>query len=415
MLSAGEVIEDGAVVILEGRVMEAGRWADLARPWGRKGQVEDLGEVLLFPGFINSHCHLDYTGFAGKLAPPESFTGWIQSIVRLKSETSFQAYGEAWRRGAEMLLRAGVTTVVDMESVPALTPEVWHGTPIRVLSCLEVLGYGESEEASGMVRAAVEEWKGRFAAVGGALNVFPGLAPHALYSTSSDVMLEAAGAARFNAWPLSLHVAESREEFEMFAEQRGPLHAWLGERRRIAREVPASPVRRADQLGALSPATWVAHANYLGPSDDELLALRGVTVVHCPRSHAYFRHDPFPLERLRNAGVRVVVGTDSLASVRIRAGECVNLNLLEELRVMRGGGPVGDPAELLRMVWERPAEVLGFMGRLGSLHRGSNADSAVIPFRGKPAEAAESLVHHRGDVFGTMVGGRWHWREEGAG
>ena len=55
-------IEDGAVFISRGRIAALGRWADLRRK--APAQIQDLGEVVLLPGLVNAHCHLDYTDMA---------------------------------------------------------------------------------------------------------------------------------------------------------------------------------------------------------------------------------------------------------------------------------------------------------------------------------------------------------------
>ena len=45
--------------------------------------VVDLGNSILFPAFVNAHCHLDYTGLAGELTPGKSFTDWVRQIVSI--------------------------------------------------------------------------------------------------------------------------------------------------------------------------------------------------------------------------------------------------------------------------------------------------------------------------------------------
>src|SRR5687767_9011216 len=127
---AGPVIEDGAVVIQADRIVAVARWADLQPHITER--VEDLGEVVLMPGLINAHCHLDYTAMAGKISPPRSFADWIKTIVALKAEWSYTEFAESWVRGAAMLLRGGVTTVADVEAVPELLPEMWHATPLQI-------------------------------------------------------------------------------------------------------------------------------------------------------------------------------------------------------------------------------------------------------------------------------------------
>ena len=98
------------------------------------------GEVVLLPGLVNAHCHLDYTDMAGELPPPRTFTDWIPLITAAKTAWGYSDYARSWLRGAHMLLRNGTTTVADIEAMPDLLPELWDATPLRVFSFLEMTG-----------------------------------------------------------------------------------------------------------------------------------------------------------------------------------------------------------------------------------------------------------------------------------
>ena len=121
-------IENGAVVISGDRIQAVGRWDDLRTIHG--GDVVDLGHVALLPGFINGHCHLDYTDMGGQLAPAKYFSDWIKGIVALKAQWSYTDFAQSWLNGAHMLLRSGTTSVVDIEAVPELLPDVTRSTPL---------------------------------------------------------------------------------------------------------------------------------------------------------------------------------------------------------------------------------------------------------------------------------------------
>ena len=57
----GPPVADGAVLVRGSTVEAVGRWEDLRREFSGE-EVTDLGESTLLPGFINAHCHLDYSG-----------------------------------------------------------------------------------------------------------------------------------------------------------------------------------------------------------------------------------------------------------------------------------------------------------------------------------------------------------------
>src|SRR4051794_29655578 len=91
-------IDNGAVLI-RGRQIEAvGRWSDLQNL--SDGEMSDLGNVILLPGLINAHCHLDYSDMAGKLTPAKLFSDWIKGIVALKAEWSYTEFANSWVNGA---------------------------------------------------------------------------------------------------------------------------------------------------------------------------------------------------------------------------------------------------------------------------------------------------------------------------
>src|SRR5882672_4391637 len=141
------LVENGAVCLSGDRIQWVGRHADLSAGLGSSREV-DLGEVILLPGLVNAHCHLDYTNLAGQIRPPRGFTDWIQSMVASKAAWSVVEFADSWRRGAEMLLRTGTTTVADIEAVPELIPQVWEATPLRVISFRELINVKSRQPAA---------------------------------------------------------------------------------------------------------------------------------------------------------------------------------------------------------------------------------------------------------------------------
>ncbi len=235
-----------------------------------------------------------------------------------------------------------------------------------------------------------------------------GLSPHAPYSTVPELLRLSAQTARRRQWRLATHVAESALEFEMFARGRGEMFDWL---QRSGRDMSdcglGSPVQHLDRCGALSGRLLAAHVNYLGREDAALLGKRKVHVVHCPRCHFYFHHDPFPLRRLAKAGVNVCLGTDSLASVYKARRQSVELSLFEEMRALARNEPSLSARKIVRMATLNGARALGLGGRIGELSEGSFADLVALPFAGKIADIYDGVLHHEGAVAASMIDGRW--------
>jgi aminodeoxyfutalosine deaminase len=395
----GVPVENGAVAIRAGRVTLAGRWPDLERE--SPHPLVDLGDVILLPGLVNAHCHLDYTDMLG-LPPQKQFPDWIKGLLALKSAASYTDYAAAWLRGAAMLVRTGTTTVGDIEAVPELLPEVWSSTPLRAFSFLELINAGRRREPSEILREASAKIR---AISSGAPSA--GLSPHALYSTTPALLKQTARLARRRGWRLAMHVAESREEQEMYMHGRGPLHHWLKGQRDMSDCGNVTPVEQVRRCGLLGGNFLAVHANCLEPGDVAALAESGSHVVHCPRSHAYFRHPPFPYRELAAAGVNVCLGTDSLASIHPPRRAKPELNMFAEMRAFAASFPDIAPEQIVRMATEGGARALGMQRRVGGIFHGSAADLIAIPFSGKVEESWAAVVHHTGDVSASMIDGRW--------
>ena len=393
-------IANGAVVIAGGRIVEVGPWNTLRRT---PGQVTDLGEVLVMPGLVNAHCHLDYTHMAGQFEPPRVFSDWLKDITSTKAGWTLVDYTESWRAGAQMLLRTGTTTVADIEAVPPLLPGVWDMTPLRVISFLELIGITGRRPPQAVLREALEKIESvrhsrhRVA-----------LSPHAPYSTVPELLRLSARAARRKKTLLCTHVAESRLEYEMFTKGRGAMYDWL---QRSGRDMSdcgiGSPVRHLERCGLMSPRLVVAHANYLGPGDAVLLAKHGVSVAHCPRSHAYFRHGRFPARRVLRAGVNLCLGTDSLATVQRVRGTSLDLNMFKEMQVLAEREPWLSPRRVVQMATLNGARALGMCGRLGELKPGTQADLIAFPFAGKLSRLYDAVLEQKGDIACSLIDGRW--------
>ena len=394
-------IQDGAVLIYGNRVARVGRWKDLSGD--DRDEVFDLGDTVLLPGLINAHCHLDYTDMAGQFPPQKSFTDWIKLLITAKSEWNYSEFAESWLNGARMLARTGTTTVADFEAVPELLPEVWQATPLRVISFLELTGVKSRRQPASILRDAVET-----------IDVLPAhrcrarIAPHAPYSTAPELLRLSAVAARERNWPFSVHVAESAPEFEMFQHARGEMHDWLRRNQRDMSDCGlGSPVQQMQRSGALCENLVAVHVNYLATKDAGLLARKKVSVAHCPRSHAYFKHASFPLRELTRAKVNVCLGTDSLASVDKKARQTVELNMFTEMQTLATAQPQLTPKAILQMATLNGARALGMNGQVGEISEGAFADVIAIPFPGKLTDVYETVLNHRGNVAASLIDGHW--------
>jgi cytosine/adenosine deaminase-related metal-dependent hydrolase len=393
-------IEDGAVLISANRILAVRAWREFSTD--EKRDVTDLGEVILLPGLVNAHSHLDYSGMAGQISPQRTFTDWIRAIVALKGSWTNQEFADSWRAGADMLLRNGTTMTGDVETIPELLPSVWAATPLRVISFRELISLKGGRHADDLVRKTAEECA--------ALPDSPGrvgLSPHAPYTTTGELLQMAAHEARKRRWRLVTHVAESEDEFDMFLYKHGPLYEWLRPQRDMADCGLGSPIHHLERNDFLGDNLLAVHVNYLWRDDAAVLGRYKVNVVHCPRSHEYFKHLLFPRAELLAAGVNICLGTDSLASVLKDKGKLPELNLFEEMRTFSTKHSDVPPASVLKMATVNGAHALGQQGRAGELAEDALADLITLPYSGSLAKVYEGVLQHQGDVAASMIDGQW--------
>ncbi len=125
------------------------------------------------------------------------------------------------------------------------------------------------------------------------------------------------------------------------------------------------------------------------------------TVVYCPRTHAAFGHRPHPLPWLLERGVRVALGTDSLASNP-------DLSVLAEVRFLHQHRPDVPGDVLLRLATLNGAEALGWAEETGSLEAGKSADLVVVPLApGERRDPYERLLASDLPVERVLCRGQW--------
>jgi cytosine/adenosine deaminase-related metal-dependent hydrolase len=287
--------------------------------------------------------------------------------------------------------------------MPDLLPEVWDATLLRVFSFLEMTGIRAKRDPKEILREAAGKIDSLTHARCSAF-----LSPHAAYSTLPELLRLTAGLARKRKWRVTTHIGESQEEFEMFQRGKGKMFDWLKRNERDNSDCGlGSPVKHFARHKMLGENLIAAHVNLLAHGDARLLGKHRVHVVHCPRSHAYFRHPPFLRERLANAGVNLCLGTDSLATTRKTGKQKPELNMFEEMRQLAAADKAVSPAEILRMATINGARALGLSGQTGELSENCAADLIAIPDGKTTGYIYETVLTHTGNVIAGMIDGRW--------
>jgi len=302
------------------------------------------------------------------------------------------------RLGACESLAAGITTTADYSfSGAAATAAGELG--LRAVVYLEVFGdQPEAEATFERLRGLTRETD----------LVRIGVSPHAPYTCTLDTYR----------WCLSLgvpvgtHLAESAGENEWLEHGSGPLS--------VARDVLVEPTGRravATLEPVLGPGLLSAHCVTVEADEIVQLARADVPVAHCPRSNALLGCGIAPLTAIRDAGIRVGLGTDSPASTP-------SFDPWEEIRTAvafaraRERRPDAlDAASALHLATLGAAAALGLETELGSLAPGKRADITVVSLAGSPYHPIEDptvaavFAGSPARVLETVVDGETRYRQ----
>jgi cytosine/adenosine deaminase-related metal-dependent hydrolase len=186
------------------------------------------------------------------------------------------------------------------------------------------------------------------------------------------------------------------------------MHDWLKRNERDNSDCGlGSPVAHLARNKLLGENVLAIHVNCLARGDATLLAKNKTHVVHCPRSHDYFKHPKFERERLANAGVNLCLGTDSLATTRKTGKQKPELDIFAEMRALADADQKLSPETILEMATVNGARALGLAGKIGTLSPGAMADLIAIPVSDKPDKLYETVLAHTGNITASMIEGRW--------
>jgi 5-methylthioadenosine/S-adenosylhomocysteine deaminase len=289
---------------------------------------------------------------------------------------------------AEML-RTGTTTFSDMYFFPEIVAQLARDTGMRAQVCFPLLdfptpwGAGPDEYLS-KGKALIEQWQD-------SLFISPAIGPHAPYTVSDEPLIRAVELARETGAAIQIHLHETASEVADAIEKTG-----------------IRPTVRMAGLGLLGPNTQCVHMTQINDSDVSLLKQTGAHVIHCPESNLKLASGLSPVQKLRDAGVNVAIGTDGAASNN-------DLDLFGEVstaamlaKVVADDASALSAHEALAMATIAGARAIGRESELGSLEPGKLADLIAVdlsdPFLQPVYDPASHLVYSR---HGRQVSHSW--------
>ena len=360
------------------------------------GAVIDLGDSALMPGLVNVHTHLELTPLRHLLEGLD-FAQWIRTLTHLRrTELADPHDVEVGARIgiAEGLLR-GITTYADTSDTGAPVMRAMTSMGVRGVVYKEVFGPDPAQcdaslhalrDAVGELRALASD------------TVRVGVSPHAPYSVSKRLFGAVAEYSIAEQLPIAVHVAESAFEDALVTRGEGPYaDNWRSRGIDPAGARARSSVALLHDAGVLRARPLIIHAVRVDAADIALLAEHDCAVAHCPVSNARFGHGIAPLRAMLDAGIRVGIGTDSVASNN-------RMDVLDESRVAHLMACARElswcalpAAQALWHATVGGASALGLWPGLGTLAVGTAADLCAFPLDGLAArplvDVMDALVH----------------------
>ncbi|WP_176231001.1 amidohydrolase family protein [Candidatus Hakubella thermalkaliphila] len=399
-----------ASVAVEGRdIVAFGPTVKLKRSFPHH-EVLDLGDLILMPGLLNLHTHLDYTVFKD-LIEGLAFTPWIMKLVRLGLRLKREDWEASALLGALRAIQSGTTTVVDSSRSDSSLKAISH-CGLRGIVCGEVFGLNGRRSSQTVQEALARLLGWRSRANPDLIQV--GISPHAPYTVSGQLYQEVSRRADEYDFPVALHLTESADEYQLIRHGGGRLARGLmalaGWSCLSWQPSGVSPVKYLEQWGILGKRVLAAHCIYVDDSDLEILHKYDVAIAHCPRSNAQLGNGIAPLTEFHQRGLRVGLGTDSLASN-------YSLDMFDEMRagllLQRGmtRQVEGLSAEtFLRMATIEGARAISMEDKIGSIARGKRADLIGVDLSHIPSfsnlYAALIFNTNPGNVVFSMINGQ---------
>ncbi|NCW26968.1 MAG: hypothetical protein EBV83_01490 [Verrucomicrobia bacterium] len=354
-----------------------------------------LSGMVLSPGFINLHAHLDLAGLQNRLLPGKDFSDWLRQVISCLPELTPEKRRQSVVESSSHALQTGTTSILsilsDSSTLAGLT-----STATRIWWGLEFMDFAETVNAAEVLDRA-KAWLIRHPASFWHL----ALSPHSPYTASPELYRSLRDLSTQQHLPFTTHLAESPVETQFLAGQPSPLRSLLPKelsRKDLAETNPsAMSWCRTNQTLPSSPI--LAHGNEVTESDLDYLLERKAIIVHCPLAHAWFGRAPFPFPLYRKQGVPVCLGTDSPAG-----SSNFQFDLRAEVREFRSHHPEVTTAEAWAMITTGPAKALQRPSRLGCLAPGAWADWVAwrIPTTG---DLLETILQDRQKAEWTCVGG----------
>lgn len=387
---------DGEVQNAELEIDERGRIAYAGPARAESVVTHDLAGHALMPGLVNGHTHSAMT-LQRAVSDDEGFMPWLAAVQAVEQGLTRDDVVAGLELAMLEMIANGTTAFADMYHWDEGLLETVQRAGMRVLAApamftAESVGFpGVSPLDGAQTLDYTEQLAERFA---GDEQIRLAYGPHAPYTCSPELLREIAERSQRTGIKIHMHVAESLAEVEQITEQYGN-----------------TPAKHLDALGFFEADVLAAHCVHLTLDEIEIFARTGTAVSHNPVSNLKLGCGVAKLPEMLEAGVRLTLGTDSVASNN-------TLDQFEEIKLatilhrgVRHDAAAVKAADVLDIATRRGADAIGFP-ETGALEAGRFADVIAIDLGTTRATPMGSLVSHLAfsasgeDVRHVFIGGR---------
>lgn len=360
---SGVTLENHSIAVMNGKIVDLLPTDDAMAQYDAQYGI-DLSEHVLTPGLINAHGHAAMSLFRG-MADDYPLDSWLNEHIWPAEEKwvdeDFVTLGT--KLAIAEMLRSGTTTFSDMYFFPNAVAKAASDAGMRAQIAFPVFNvptiWGQDPDDYIRKGLAVRDDFKHSELV----ELIFG--PHAPYTVSDDALSKIAVLAAELDIGIQIHAHETQKEVDDEVAQRGQ-----------------RPLTRLNELGLLGPKTQLVHMSALTDDDIELLKLSGARVIHCPHSNLKLASGFSPVQKLRDEGITVALGTDGAASNN-------SLDMFAEMRTasMLAKVVAKDAAALtswqaLEAATLNGAIAMGMEETIGTLEPGKQADIIAIDLSG---------------------------------
>ncbi|MBT8349129.1 MAG: metal-dependent hydrolase [Sulfurovum sp.] len=355
-------------------IKDIGSPEELIQRYPHAEVIQTEANSILYPGFINTHVHLEFSANKTSLAYG-SFKPWLDSVIDHRDELMGACNNEMMMSECEKMMRSGITTFGAISSF-GNELEVCEKTPQRVVFFNELIGsnamyadmlYGDFQERVRASESCKESSR-----------ITPAVAIHSPYSVHPILLQKAVNVAKKNNMPISAHFLESQEEREWLESSSGTLRAFF--LKYFNTSTTVTNIEEFMHAFDTYP-THFTHCVHATKEELNYLAKKGHSIAHCPRSNRYLGCGRLAIEDLP---LPFTVATDGLSSNN-------SLSIFDELKaaiMLHNDIPIQELSnKLLRAVTGDAAAILGL--NCGKIEVDKLADFAVVTLPEEPKRTEE--------------------------